>query len=120
MNTYLHLLGTSLTGDYWGQGHIAEQSTCPHELINQTATQQCEYTCGTKPFLPLDEGRIIHRERFDLLFAMAEKYGNGVAFDFCCSLTKPQPPAGFDSYIDYLEHLVQAEQEIQAENPIQF
>ena len=101
MNTYLHLLGTSLTGDYWGQGHIAEQSTCPHELINQTATQKCEDT-------------------IPMFYALSEKYGNAVAFDFSCALQDPQPPADFKSFADYLAHLVQAEEKLDAEDPIQF
>jgi|TARA_R110000796_G_scaffold108505_3_gene219577 hypothetical protein len=83
------------------RGHIAEQSTCPHELINQTATQQCEDT------IPM----------FD---ALSEKYGNAVAFDFSCSLMYPQPPADFKSFADYLAHLVQAEEKLDAEDPIQF
>ena len=47
--------------------------TNAHQLINETATQQCEDT------IPM----------FD---ALSEKYGNAVAFDFSCSLMYPQPP----------------------------
>ena len=75
--------------------------TNAHQLINETATQQCEDT------IPM----------FD---ALSEKYGNAVAFDFSCSLMYPQPPADFKTFADYLEHLIQVERKIEAEDPIQF
>ena len=75
--------------------------TNAHQLINETATQQCEDT------IPM----------FD---ALSEKYGNAVAFDFSCSLMYPQPPEGFKTFADYLAYLIQAERKIEAEDPIQF
>ena len=75
--------------------------TNAHQLINETATQQCEDT------IPM----------FD---ALSEKYGNAVAFDFSWSLMYPQPPADFKTFADYLDHLIQAERKIEAEDPIQF
>ena len=75
--------------------------TNAHQLINETATQQCEDT------IPM----------FD---ALSEKYGNAVAFDFSCSLMYPQPPADFKSFDDYLAHLVPSEEKLDSEDPIQF
>ena len=75
--------------------------TNAHQLINQTATQQCE-------------------ETIPMLYALSEKYGNAVAFNFSCALQDPQPPADFKSFADYLAHLVQAEEKLDAEDPIQF
>ena len=72
-----------------------------HTLINQTATQQCEKT-------------------IPMFYALSEKYGNAVAFNFSCALQDPQPPADFKTFADYLEHLIQAERKIEAEDPIQF
>lgn len=86
------------------RGQVAEQSTCPHEIINQTATQKCEDT-------------IPKNMLFD---ALSEKFGCHIAFDFCCSLMYPQPPADFKTFADYLAHLVQAEEKLDAEDPIQF
>ena len=83
------------------RGQVAEQSTCPHELINQTATQKCEAT-------------------IPMFYALSEKYGNAVAFNFSCALQDPQPPADFKTFADYLAHLVQAEEKLDAEDPIQF
>ena len=75
--------------------------TNAHQLINETATQKCEAT-------------------IPMFYALSEKYGNAVAFDFSCSLMYPQPPADFKSFADYLAHLVQAEEKLDAEDPIQF
>ena len=75
--------------------------TNAHQLINQTATQQCEDT------IPM----------FD---ALSEKYGNAVALNFSCALQDPQPPEGFETFADYLAYLIQAERKIEAEDPIQF
>ena len=75
--------------------------TNAHQLINETATQQCE-------------------ETIPMFYALSEKYGNAVAFNFSCALQDPQPPADFKTFADYLEHLIQAERKIEAEDPIQF
>jgi hypothetical protein len=83
--------------------------TNAHQLINETATQQCE---NTIPMFNLGEP--------NFHYALSEKYGNGVAFNFSCALMNPQPPADFKTFADYLEHLIQAERKIEAEDPIQF
>ena len=75
--------------------------TNAHQLINETATQQCEDT------IPM----------FD---ALSEKFGCHVAFNYSCALMDPQPPADFKTFADYLEHLIQAERKIEAEDPIEF
>tara|TARA_R100001594_G_scaffold150015_1_gene209633 strand:- start:209 stop:442 length:234 start_codon:yes stop_codon:yes gene_type:complete len=75
--------------------------TNAHQLINQTATQQCEKT-------------------IPMFYALSEKYGNAVAFNFSCALQDPQPPEGFKTFTDYLAYLIQAERKIEAEDPIQF
>ena len=75
--------------------------TNAHQLINQTATQQCEDT-------------------IPMFYALSEKYGNAVAFNFSCALQDPQPPEGFKTCADYLAYLIQAERKIEAEDPIQF
>ena len=75
--------------------------TNAHQLINETATHHCEDT------IPM----------FD---ALSEKFGCHVAFNFSCALQDPQPPADFKTFADYLEHLIQAERKIEAEDPIQF
>ena len=72
-----------------------------HTLINETATQKSEAT-------------------IPMFYALSEKYGNAVAFNFSCALQDPQPPEGFETFADYLEYLIQAERKIEAEDPIQF
>ena len=72
-----------------------------HTLIYETATQKCEAT-------------------IPMFYALSEKYGNAVAFNFSCALQDPQPPEGFETFADYLEYLIQAERKIEAEDPIQF